>query len=413
MELTRRNILASAGGALALSLLPWDIAWGAGIIDVRVWPSDEYSRITIEHDGALKFKSFVVRDSAPLRMVVDIEGLVLSDRLKQLAGRVSATDPIISSIRVGQNQGSVVRMVIGLKADVKPEVFELAPVANYKRRLVVDLYPKNPAATLDDDPIAAALRGNTSDSQSTGSSLAQSAQAPAKPGEIMLMIDPGHGGEDPGATGSGGTHEKDVVLSIAKKLESLVAQESGMRCALTRRSDFFVPLGERVRLAQKAKANLFVSIHADAWTSPAASGSSVFALSEKGASSAAARWLAQKQNEADLIGGINLADLKRNVQNVLVDMSNTWKIGYSLALGRQVLGQLGRINNLHKKQVEQAGFAVLKGHGIPSILVETAFISNPAEERSLKTEDFQWQIARGILAGIKSQTARDRSILQG
>lgn len=406
MELTRRNLFARSGSVLLFSLLPWDIAHGASIVDVRLWPADDYTRITIEHNGALKYKSFVVRDSAPLRMVVDIEGLTLSDRLKNIVSRVSANDPLVAAIRAGQNRANVVRLVIELKADVRPEIFELAPVANYKRRLVMDLYPAEAAA---DDPIAAAIRG----SAPASASVSASAPAPAKAGEITLMIDPGHGGEDPGATGAKGTKEKDIVLSVAKKLESLVAEEDGIRCFMTRRKDYFVPLGERVRLAQKAGANLLVSIHADAWISPNASGSSVFALSEKGASSAAAKWLAKKQNEADLIGGINLKGANKAVQNVLVDMSNTWKINYSLALGRSVLSQLQKLNSLHKKSVEQAGFAVLKGQGIPSILVETAFISNPAEEEKLRSDDFQWQLARGILAGIKGQTSRDRSITQG
>lgn len=410
MELNRRDLLAAGGGFLALSLLPWDIARGAGLVGVRIWPSGQYSRITIEHDGALKFKFFVIRDARPLRMVVDIEGLELSNRLKQISAQVSSSDPAISSIRAAQNRPNVVRMVIDLKADVKPEVFELAPVSPYKSRLVMDLYLKTPSASLDDDPVAAAIRNG---SPSNGNAPASSGKPLVRPGEIMLMIDPGHGGEDPGATGVGGTHEKDIVLSVAKKLEDLAARENSIHCALTRRGDYFVPLGERVRMAQKANANLLVSIHADAWISPNASGSSVFALSEKGASSSAAKWLAQKQNEADLIGGVNLAGVKRDVKSVLVDMSNSWKINYSLALGREVLSQLSKLNGLHKRQVEQAGFAVLKGHGIPSILVETAFISNPEEERILRNEDFQWQLAKGILAGIKSQASHDRSIMQG
>ncbi|MDL2059088.1 N-acetylmuramoyl-L-alanine amidase [Mesosutterella sp. AGMB02718] len=416
MDLVRRDFLARSGGILLFSLLPWDIAYGADILDVRLWPASEYTRITIEHNGNLKFRSFVVRDSSPVRMVVDIEGLALSDSLKKKISEVRPSGPTISAIRIGQNKANVVRLVIDVKEDIRPEIFELAPIANYNRRLVMDLYPKSPrpvdSAEAEDDPIAAALGGRrqpAAESPSRSSSGTPSSGSP----RITLMIDPGHGGEDPGATGSAGTHEKDVVLSIAQKLEKLVAKENDIQCFKTRGSDYFVPLGERVRLAQKARANLLVSIHADAWISPSASGSSVFALSERGASSAAAKWLAQKQNEADLIGGINLRGVNRKVQNVIVDMSNSWKISYSLALGQSVLGQLSKLNNLHKHNVEQAGFAVLKGQGIPSILVETAFISNPSEEQRLRNEDYQWQLAQGILEGIKKQIGRDKSLLQG
>ena len=412
MAMKRRNLLLGSGGTLLLSLFPWEIAYGAGIVDVRIWPADEYTRITIEHDGKLKFRSFVVRENPPIRMVVDIEGLALSDHLKKLVQEVSPNDPNISNIRLGQYQPNVVRMVVELKEDVKPQIFELPPVASYKERLVVDLYPKNPNRSIasSDDPLAVAINQQNAARNGRKDSSPRSKSGKEK---LLVMIDPGHGGEDPGASGQMGTHEKDIVLSIAGKLNDLIAQDDEIDARMTRRSDFFVPLGERVNLAQKAGAKLFVSIHADGWISPNAKGSSVFALSEKGASSAAARWLAKQQNDADKIGGINLQGVERSVQNVLVDMSNTWKINYSLALGHSVLQEIGKLNDLHKSQVEQAGFAVLKGQGIPSILVETAFISNPGEEQRLRNDDYQLSMAKGILAGIKRQVRKDKPVIQG
>ena len=402
MELTRRSLFNAGTGLLLFSFLPWDIAYGARIVDVRIWPADEYTRITIEHDGALKFRSFVIRDNPPLRLVVDIEGLALSDTLRQLVRKVSPGDPNISGIRIGQHSPKVVRLVIDLKEDIRPEIFSLDPVARYKRRQVIDIYPKK-RRIASGDPLRGALSGHPSPAQQSGKSGDQ----------LIVMIDPGHGGEDPGAIGASGTREKDIALSIAKKLEELISKESSIRCGLTRRRDYFVPLGERVRIAQEAGAHLLVSIHADAWVSPDARGSSVFALSERGASSAAAKWLAQNQNDADRIGGINLRGIQKPVQNVLVNMSNSFKISYSLALGKSILQELNKLNQLHKSSVEQAGFAVLKGQGIPSVLVETAFISNPEEEKRLRNTNFQWDLAQGILEGIKTQVRKDKTVLQG
>ncbi len=409
MALNRRSVLLSGSSVLLFSLLPWDIAHGAGIVDVRMWPADEYTRVTIEHDGKLKFRSQIVKDTMPVRIVTDIEGLALTERMKSLVSRVSPNDPYVKSVRIGQNRPNVVRLVMEMKEDVRYEIFELAPVASYKRRLVIDIYPKNPAAAAD-DPLAQVLAQSQT---SASSSQTQVSQGASRSGKVLIMIDPGHGGEDPGAIGASGTREKDIVLSIARKLEGLIAQDSQFTCRLTRRSDYFVPLGERVRLAQKADARMLVSIHADAWTSSSARGSSVFALSDRGASSSAARWLAKQQNDADRIGGINLNGASRAAQNVIADMSSTWKINYSLALGDAVLKEIGQLNTLHRGRVEQAGFAVLKGPQIPSILVETAFISNPQEEMKLRNENYQTDLARGILSGLRTQFRRDKTILEG
>lgn len=227
---------------------------------------------------------------------------------------------------------------------------------------------------------------------------------------LLIVIDPGHGGEDPGATGARRTHEKDVVLKIARQLNALINADPNMRAIMTRNSDHFVSLGARVKIAQKARAHLLVSIHADAFINRSARGSSVFALSERGATSAAARWLAKSQNESDLIGGINISSVNKEVASVLVDMTSDWTINYSLGLGKEVLREMGSINRLHKNHVEQAGFAVLKGQGIPSILVETAFISNPAEEVFLNNPKHQARIAQAIYRGIQKQLQSNRSI---
>jgi N-acetylmuramoyl-L-alanine amidase len=221
-----------------------------------------------------------------------------------------------------------------------------------------------------------------------------------------IVIDPGHGGEDPGALGRLGSREKDITLTIAKRLKALLDEEPDMRALLTRDADYFLPLQLRVEKARRVKADLFVSIHADAFVRPNARGSSVFALSERRATSEAARWLAKKENEADLIGGVNLDVKDRYLAQTLLDLSQTATIDYSLKLGHAVLGELGQVNRLHKPQVEQASFAVLKAPDVPSVLVETAFISNPEEERRLNDEAYQERLARAILAGIKRYLAK-------
>lgn len=427
----RRRLIAAAGGTLLLSLAPWQIARGATMVAVRMWPAEEYTRVTIETDAALKFKHFFVRSSKPLRLAVDIEGLVLTDKIKKDLAAVNADDPYISAIRIGQFKPGVVRLVMDLKTEVKPEVFSLKPFANYRYRLVFDLYPVHPK-----DAVSAILAGLETDEPNMGGGSAEDPLAdiladlasgaggkpqrpeekkPEKPADrrIVIVIDPGHGGEDPGAIGPKKTMEKTVVLQIAKRLAKLVNAQSNMRAVLTRNSDIFVSLGGRVAIARRVRAHMLVSIHADAWVKASARGSSVYALSQRGASSSAARWLAKSQNESDLIGGVNIAAVDKVVASVLVDMTSSWTIGYSLALGSAVLQELRGINRLHKSKVEQAGFAVLKGQGIPSILVETAFISNPSEEKLLKNARHQQKLAQAILTGIKKQLAADSTIVSG
>jgi N-acetylmuramoyl-L-alanine amidase len=417
----RRDLIGAAGGTLLLALSPHEIARGATLLAVRLWPAADYTRLTLEHDAPLRFSHFLVRDVPPLRMVVDIEGIELTQTLKELVGKVEPNDPYIALVRVGQNRPKVVRLVIELKEDIKPQVFGLDPVGPYQHRLVLDLYPLNPP-----DPLLALLREQArprdpdlppdlrpnmdrgivqSPDRSTRSAARRS---DADVQRIMTVaIDPGHGGEDPGAVGRGGTYEKTVTLAIARRLREMIIADRSMRAAMTRDGDYFVPLRTRVAKARAVQADLFVSIHADAWIRPDVRGSSVFALSENGASSSAAAWMAKRENDADLVGGINLASHDRQLARVLLDLSTTAQINDSLKLGSTVLRELERINRLHKPRVEQAGFAVLKAPDIPSILVETAFISNPDEEKRLRDDDYQEQMARALLIGIKRYFANN------
>lgn len=405
----RRRLLGATGGALVLALGPFQLAHGAQVLGVRIWPARDYTRLTIEHDRELRFSHSVLRDGRP-RLVVDIEGMDLTPRLKEIVGQVTTNDPYVAAVRVTQQRAGLVRLTVDLKEEVKPQVFALPPVGPYGMRLVLDLYPAVPV-----DPLLALLRDEHARRDDIGRLLEQeSRRAPGTPRGAdpalarlaTIAIDPGHGGEDPGAIGSAGTYEKDVTLAIARRLDALIEAEPTMRAALTRDGDYFVPLGRRVAKARAVQADLFVSIHADAWVKPDARGSSVFALSERGASSAAAAWMARRENDADSIGGINLGTQDLQVARVLLDLSTTAQINESLKFGNSVLRELERVNRLHKPRVEQAGFAVLKAPDIPSVLVETAFISNPEEEARLRDETYQDEVARAILRGIKRHFAR-------
>ncbi len=428
----RRSLLhISVKGSLLFLLSGHQIVRGAGIVAVRVWPAQAYTRITIESDVALKTKQTFIKD--PPRLAVDIEGLVLSPALRELVAKVKADDPYIAGLRVGQfttsaqaDTPSIVRLVLDLKQSVLPQVFTLTPVANYAHRLVIDLYPAvamDPLEILIAERMADEAKPHMTDSPSTtkagdplGDWLAKrnagmkphAAPKIVRPNKtdrlIIVALDPGHGGEDPGAIGPQGTREKDVVLRVAlllrDRINASVINGNPMRAYLTRDADFFVPLHERVRKAQKVQADLFVSIHADAFTTPQASGASVFALSETDASSAGARWLANKENAADAVGGINMKNKNAEVQKVLFDMSTTAQIKDSLQLGATVLREIGGLGRLHKSRVEQASFAVLKAPNIPSVLIESAFISNPEEEKKLRSHEYQNQLADAVMRGI-------------
>jgi len=487
-HLKRRALLQ--GGSVALLLGVHEIARGATIVAVRVWPAADYTRVTIESDGRLNSQQLVVGN--PPRLAVDIEGIELNPALRELVGKIKPGDPYINGLRVGQFAPSVVRIVFDLKQAVAPQVFSLAPVAAYQHRLVLDLYPPQaldpmealiaerlrdaPKAQGRDSTVAGIAPRNSAAPGETpaplrpapeavdplGELMAQQSMrtapsspppaagerapapsliapsalpplvgtAPATPATpstasrggaatasrtdriIIVALDPGHGGEDPGAIGPNGTREKDIVLQVAHRLRDRINASSvngnPMRAFLTRDADFFVPLGTRVQKARRVQADLFVSIHADAFTTPEARGASVFALSQTGASSSAARWLANKENQADKVGGVNVGSHEAQVQRALLDMSTTAQINDSLKLGGAMLGEIRGIGaRLHKPQVEQAGFAVLKAPDIPSVLVETAFISNPEEEAKLRSTEYQENLADALMRGIQRYFAQN------
>ena len=441
----RRAFVQSGAVVLCLGA---GLVRGASIVNVRIWPAPDYSRVTIESDSPLQATQSMVNN--PPRLALDIAGISLNPALKELVAKVRQDDPNIAGIRVGQYTADVVRLVIDLKQSVRPQVFSLTPIAAYQHRLVLDLYPMQaidpldaliaqhvptPAAGKAADPMAdllaqrgsrgdlpPAVAGNSTtplgppakpvstskavESTSPGAFMGPSPPLTGTDRLIVIALDPGHGGEDPGAIGPGGTQEKNVVLQLAfllrDRINAASVKGNPMRAYLTRDADFFVPLHVRVQKARRVQADLFVSLHADAFYTPAPQGASVFALSQGGASSSAARWMAAKENKADLIGGLNVKAKDAVVQSALLDMSTTAQIRDSLKLGGTLLGEMGRVGKLHKGSVEQASFAVLKAPDIPSVLVEAAFISNPEEEKKLITEDYQNQIADALMRGISA-----------
>ncbi|HSV81099.1 MAG TPA: N-acetylmuramoyl-L-alanine amidase [Ramlibacter sp.] len=432
----RRGLLQS--GSVVLLLGAHQIARGATVVAVRVWPAPEYTRLTIESDGLLTSQSIVALD--PPRLALDIKGIDLDPTLRELVAKVKADDPYVAGIRAAQAAPGTVRLVIDLKQQAAPQVFNLPPVAAYQHRLVVDFFPTRPvdplealiAERLKEKEQGPAMPAAPAGADPLGDLIAQHTQRPprppgtppaaevAKPAPlsqaktdrlIIVALDPGHGGEDPGAVGPNGTREKDVVLKIAQllrdRLNASSVRGSPIRAFLTRDADFFVPLHVRVDKARRVQADLFVSVHADAFITPTARGASVFALSQSGASSTAARWIADKENRADLIGGINVKSHDPHVARAMLDMSTTAQIKDSLKLGSALLGEIGNVGRLHKAQVEQAGFAVLKAPDIPSVLVETAFISNPEEEQKLRSPDYQEELADALVRGIQRYFARN------
>ncbi|WP_416548260.1 N-acetylmuramoyl-L-alanine amidase [Limnohabitans sp. DCL3] len=461
MRPERRRLIKAGFLALSLGTAQW--ARGANLLAVRIWPAPDYSRVTLESDAPLHTTQTFI--ASPPRLAIDLEGLQLNAALRELVGKVQASDPNIAGIRVGQYTPHTVRLVIDLKRAIAPQVFTLQPVAAYAHRLVLDLYPQeslDPLAQLIQErsaakassPAAASPPASAAAPDALGELIARqngpatgAALHPAAPALtpstrkqdllpppavsmdspnhapraekntqstdrlIVIALDPGHGGEDPGAIGPGGTREKDVVLKIAKMLRERInastVNGSPMRAFLTRDADFFVPLHVRVQKARRVQADLLVSIHADAFFTPQASGASVFALSQGAASSSAARWMAQKENKADSIGGLNLGSQEAQVQHALLDMSTAAQIKDSLQLGSSLLREIGSVGRLHKPRVEQAGFAVLKAPDIPSVLVETAFISNPQEEEKLRSEAYQQQLTDALMRGIVQYFSRN------
>jgi N-acetylmuramoyl-L-alanine amidase len=418
--IARRLTLALAGRAVAfllLACLTLPVAAQEKVRSARLWPSQDYTRLTLESERPLRYSLMLVKN--PERVVLDLEGVDAASLQQALAGKLGLEDPYVAAARVGNFKPGTARLVLDLKGEVRPQIFGLMPVGEYGHRLVLDLYPIVPPDPLmalvqrQENGAATPEAGAETDREKVlPSAPAPREEAPAHrpkaaaPRTLTVVIDAGHGGEDPGARGPSGTLEKHVTLSIARRLARMIDAEPNMRAVLTRDGDFFIPLHMRVDKARRAKADLFVSVHADAFILPRARGSSVFALSERGATSAAARYLAKQENNADLIGGVNLNTKDRYLAQTLLDLSQTATINDSLKLGRAVLSELGGINVLHKENVEQAGFAVLKAPDIPSVLVETAFISNPVEERRLNDDAYQERMARAIADGIRRYFAK-------
>lgn len=413
-----------------LSMLLWQQSVQADIAisSTRVWPAQDYTRLTIESKKTIRHNMFTI--SNPERLVIDLNDVEIGATLNELGTKVGGSDPYIKSVRIARFKPGVVRMVLDLNTEVKPQLFSLKPVGEYGHRLVLDVYPAQPV-----DPMMALLEQPKSIVASTAETpvtpepvaeekfkISQEASineieqpAPTQMPELsartlIVAIDAGHGGEDPGAHGRHGSREKNITLALARKVKALIDETPNMRGVLIRDGDYFIPLEMRVAKARKVNADLFISIHADAFIKPKARGSSVFALSEHGATSTAARWLAKKENEADLIGGVNLAVKDRYLARTLLDLSQTATINDSMKLAKHVLNELGDINDLHRGHVEQAGFAVLKSPEIPSILVETAFISNPSEERRLNDKSYQTKLATAILNGVKRYFAQNPAL---
>ncbi len=400
------------------------------INSARIWPAQDYMRLTIESKQAISHNMFTVEN--PKRLVIDLENIEASDKLNELTKKISSNDPYIASVRMGKFKPTVTRLVLDLKNDVKPQLFDLEPIGDYGYRLVLDVYPvlpPDPMMALLAPPVAVAVSAPTAtepviekpdEENKLALTPSLSIEKPSDPatnpkanfrGRVLIIaIDAGHGGEDPGAHGKHGSEEKNVTLAIAQKVKALIDDTPNMRGVLIRDGDYFIPLIGRVEKAHKVNADLFISIHADAFIKETAKGSSVFALSEHGATSSAARWLAKKENEADLIGGVNIAVKDPYLARTLLDLSQTATISDSLKLAKHVLGELADINDLHRGQVEQAGFAVLKSPDIPSVLIETAFISNPDEEKRLNDNDYQMKLANAILSGIKRYFAQNPAL---
>ncbi len=417
---------------LSLMLLGYStLGKASALLGVRIWPAREYTRVTLESDVPLKTQVQFI--DQPPRLAVDIQGLVLDDALRDLVGQVRPDDPYILGVRAGQFNAQTVRLVFDLRQAVRPQWINLPPVeAVYQHRLLLDLFPvqaidplealiaelrQTPPASTAPDPIAEIWQrqqGRPEPVPLPGKPPPPAAgRSPPDPGGTeqfaVIAIDAGHGGEDPGAIGPNGTREKDVVLALAMKLrdrinQTQVRQRQGdfrLRAFLTRDGDYFVPLHVRVQKAHQVRAELFLSIHADAFFQPQARGASVFALSQGAASSAAARWMAQRENRSDAIGGlsqIRVADAQ--VRQALFDMSTSVQINHSLLLGQELLSQMRQVGRLHKPQVEQAGFAVLRSPEIPSVLIESAFISNPLEEALLNTPEYQDALVQALHQGV-------------
>lgn len=432
-------------------------AWAASatVKSVRVGLTPDYTRITLESNQPLEYELSMLEN--PHRVVVDLNNTQISQALAALPQKVDAIDPFVQKIRVGQYKPHVIRLVLDLKTNVVPRTSVVEPKENFAHRLILDIYHPDKAGKAElnaragaaanpdfeadvlDDLVATLVQSSAkpkneqtkliwphspkpqlssaNQAKQINNTSVSSAPPSRKPGKapqkslaprmLVIAIDPGHGGKDPGAVGNQGTHEKDVTLAIAKKLKERIDKEPNMRAVLTRDGDYYISLPQRRINARRANADLFVSIHADANPKAHAHGSSVFTLSEHGATSTSASWLANKENSVDndLMGGIDITSKSKDIKELLLDLSLNATINDSVKLAEYVLKQLGGINHLHKRNVEQAGFAVLKSPDIPSILVETAFLSNPKEEEKLRSKGYQDKMADAMYLGIKKYFA--------
>jgi N-acetylmuramoyl-L-alanine amidase len=432
--------LAQAVPTLAL---PATASSTAKLLALRTWPAPDSLRLALEYKGLMTVSSFLTEDSTP-RLVVDMVGLTWSAEVQHQLNQVLEKNSLVERVRAaiqpsitGAGANMTVRAVFDLKRSAVAEVSTVPAAGNYQSRLLIDIYPAQtdllglwlarqnaehdkaakpstsptaptaPAiATVDPKVVpklesSAATKPNVTATNTTAATTLPKAIAQAPKKRIKtIAIDAGHGGEDPGAIGPAGTYEKDVVLSMALQLAKRVRSKLGWNVVLTRDGDYFVPLAERVKKARAAQADLFVSLHADAFYTPTARGASVYALSEKGASSAAAKWIANKENDSDLIGGLNIGSKDKQLASVMLDLSTTAQIKTSLSLGKRMVTQLGGVAHLHKPHVEQASFAVLKAPDIPSLLIETAFISHPDEELALADPKHQAKLVVAISKAI-------------
>lgn len=388
-KLARHSLLALLAGFACLAS-----AGQVGVEGARLWSGPEYTRVVVDVQAPVEHRVFALDN--PHRLVIDL----IDARLRGGLAEPGADDPVIAGLRSGIRQGDDLRIVLDLKQQVRAKSFNLGPSGSHGHRLVIDLSPKAGSGPKK--------KGQTRPAPESAD-LASINQASAHPSvrtktpsnrDLIIAVDAGHGGKDPGAIGRGGTHEKDITLAISRKLAKRIDASPGMRAVLVRDGDYYIRLRERIEIARKHRADLFVSIHADAFKDPRVRGSSVFTLSAGGATSEAARWLAERENRADLIGGVDLKRRDDLLASVLLEMSQNATIELSSIAAGKVLSKLQRLGEVHQQRIQQAGFAVLKSPDIPSMLVETAFISNPEEEKRLRKASYQNRIADAILDGV-------------
>jgi N-acetylmuramoyl-L-alanine amidase len=418
------------------------VAHAAEVILANLQQHGSQVQVELLLDQQVKYRVFTLDN--PFRVVIDMDAVAISPTLKALPFQLDAQHPYLSKIRIAPFTEHTTRLVFDIKSDIKPLVTDMN-AGSSQQRLAISIAPATgsaepavatpaltPSKQLQEVPSAnseekaaepatppSAAKEPASEAPAATANSEKPADKPiaadkpkqAKPGQklITIAVDAGHGGEDPGARGANGSHEKNITLAIARKLKQQIDAEDNMQAILIRDGDYFVPLGDRVKKARAAKADLFISIHADSFVNSTAKGSSVFALSERGATSAGARYLAKKENAVDLIGGVSLDTRDMDLARTLLDLSQTATIHDSIRMGKAVLGRIAKINTLHSKYVEQAAFAVLKSPDIPSILVETAFISNPDEESRLNDDGYQDKLVNAILSGVKSYVATNPS----